>query len=421
MKVLWITNVMFPDICEHLSVPVPVTGGWMKSLAAAIGKYCPDVELAVATLHGQSKEFVEEKINGITYFCLPFNPYTLKYNPAIEGTWKKVESRFNPDIVHLHGTEFPFGLAYLKGCGSKNCIASIQGFRRGISRYSLAGIPVKELKKCCSLSDILFTPVWRKQQQMYKGGLIEEEYLKHLHHVIGRTRWDHDHVWAVNPDCKYHFCNETLRQPFFELKKWNVNSCRKYSIFLSQAASPIKGIHKVIEALPLVLRHYPDTEVYVAGNNFLSTNSLKDIIKQNSFARYVKKLMKHYGIENRIHFLGPLNEDGMIEQLQKANVFICPSSIENSPNSLGEAQLIGTPCIASYVGGVPDMVTHDVDCLLYRFEETEMLASCICQIFGDDALAEKLSKNGIKRATERHSPEVNAKRTIEIYKSIVLK
>ena len=88
-----------------------------------------------------------------------------------------------------------------------------------------------------------------------------------------------------------------------------------------------------------------------------------------------------------MQFTGSLREDQMIAEYLNAHLFICPSSIENSPNSLGEAQLLGVPVIASYVGGVPDMVTHGETGLLYRFEEVEMLAEGIRNLFMNMALA----------------------------------
>ena len=100
-------------------------------------------------------------------------------------------------------------------------------------------------------------------------------------------------------------------------------------------------------------------------------------------------------------------------------MFICPSSIENSPNSLGEAQLLGVPTIASYVGGVPDMINHGKTGLLYRFEEIEMLAECIRRIFTDTTLAMNLSENGIKAAKKRHHQKENLNRMIEIYQLII--
>ena len=109
----------------------------------------------------------------------------------------------------------------------------------------------------------------------------------------------------------------------------------------------------------------------------------------------------------------------MAEQYKLANIFICPSSIENSPNSLGEAQLVGVPCIASYVGGVPSMITNEISGLLYQFDEHEMLASLVCKIFSDDDLALKLSQQGIITAEKRHNKKINAQTTFAIYNSII--
>ena len=56
--------------------------------------------------------------------------------------------------------------------------------------------------------------------------------------------------------------------------------------------------------------------------------------------------------------------------------------------------------------------------LLYRFEETEMLSKAICEIFGNDNLAELLSFNEQAVAAGRHSGEVNRNTMIAIYKAI---
>src|SRR5690606_3430119 len=126
-------------------------------------------------------------------------------------------------------------------------------------------------------------------------------------------------------------------------------------------------------------------------------------------------LSKKEKVFNQIQFLGMLSEEQMIVEYQKAHVFICPSSIENSPNSIGEAQIIGTPVISSYVGGVPDMVEHGLTGLLYRFEEVEMLAMHIKSIFENDEKALQLSKYGIAAAEKRHNMETILHDTLEAY------
>ena len=123
-------------------------------------------------------------------------------------------------------------------------------------------------------------------------------------------------------------------------------------------------------------------------------------------------------MEKNVEFVGRCKADEMIKNYLKSRIFICPSSIENSPNSLGEAQLLGTPVIASYVGGVPDMVIHNETGLLYRFEEVEMLAENIRTVFNNSAFSLEVSKNAISTANLRHNRQINLKKTVDIYSEI---
>lgn len=420
MKILWITNILFPDICDNLGISSPVTGGWMVSLADNLIKNFPNIDLHIAALYGEKKALLEKKIGKITYHCLPYNPYSTKYNNKIENTWKYLKQTINPDIVHIHGTEYPYGLAYIKANGNDNVVVSIQGLVRVCAQYSLGYIEKSTLKKHLTIYDLLRKSIINLPNQMLKQGKYEIEYIQSIRHIIGRTDWDKDHIWVINPYCKYHFCNEILRTPFYSEKyRWNINKCEKYSIFLSQAYTPLKGLHQVIKALPIVLNFFPQTKIYISGVNFLDTTSLKNKLRFNSYAKYIKYLMNKYNISHKVIFTGLLDENQMAERYAKSHIFICPSSIENSPNSLGEAQLLGVPCIASYVGGIPNMVSNNKTGLLYRFEEYEMLASLIYKIFSNDELALTLSANEKEEAIIRHDPIYNSKKNYEIYKNII--
>lgn len=420
MKILWITNVLFPDICKFLTIDPPVTGGWMKSLAENLIKNHPDVELYVAALYGENKPTIKQQINNITYYCLPFNPSEPKYYKSQETFWKRIKEDCKPDVVHIHGTEYPHGLAYINANGASNVVISIQGLTHIISQYCLGGISTKILKKYRTLYDYLKSPILKLPQKMIKQGSYEIKYLKQSSNFIGRTDWDRVHIKAINPQSNYYFCNEILRSEFYnENTKWDISNCKKHTIFLSQAYSPIKGIHKLIEALPLIIREFPDTKVYVAGNNFLDDTSIINKLKLSTYANYIKHLITQYNVSNHIIFLGKLSAKDMSKQYQNAHVFVCPSIIENSPNSVGEAQLIGTPCVASYVGGVPNMIIHGKTGLIYRFEEYEMLAECVCSIFRNSSLANNLSFNSRKAAEERHDPKTNSDITYNIYRSII--
>ncbi len=67
---------------------------------------------------------------------------------------------------------------------------------------------------------------------------------------------------------------------------------RKAYGFSQPVPLPLKGLHKVVEALPLVLRHYPDARVKVAGPDFLSVPAWR----RNGYARYLGNLMERLGV-----------------------------------------------------------------------------------------------------------------------------
>ena len=121
-----------------------------------------------------------------------------------------------------------------------------------------------------------------------------------------------------------------------------------------------------------------------------------------------------------MHFLGQLSEEQMIAEYIKAHVFVCPSAIENSPNSVGEAQLLGTPVVASYVGGTMDMVKDNETGFLYRFEEISLLAQRVCELFANSELCNRLSEQARIAAKQRHCKDANAATLLEIYNEIVL-
>ncbi len=412
MKVLWITNIILPPLCKKLNISIPVTGGWMFSLAESLLSVESDLELSVATVYS-GKDIVKEKIDNITYYLLPTKNKN-KYNPLLENLWRSVYTEIKPDVVHIHGTEQPHGLAFLKACPDAKTVISIQGMISVYSRYFLAGISLKEIYSNLTLRNIFFHDGMLQMQRLFKKkGEYEREMIRLAKNIIGRTSWDYSHTWAINPTVNYFFCNETLRMPFYH-HIWSYENCEPHTIFLSQAGTPIKGLHQVLKALVIVLRQYPDAKVYVARKNIIDTSSIYKKLSFNDYGSCIKRLLKKYNMLDKVVFTGPLDENQMCEQYLKANVFVCPSAIENSPNSLGEAQMLQMPFIASYVGGVPDMMT-DFEEWMYRYEEVEMLAEKICKVFSMEDKVSFFNPNAILR----HDREKNSQRMIEIYKSII--
>lgn len=415
MKILWITNEIFPAPGRELGMPVPVFGGWMYNLAEHLS-YTNNLAVASPYNGTELKKYI---IDNVVYYLLPANS-VIKYDKRLESVWKTVIRETNPDIVHIHGTEYASGLACICACPSLKYVISIQGLISVIAKYYFGGIITREIVRNITFRDILMRDtLFQAKKNFIKRGKLEEEYLRRTHHVIGRTNWDYVHCKTINPKVEYHFCNESLRKLFYDAPKWNIDHKINYTIFISQASYPIKGLHQVLKAIAFLKDEFPQLKVRVGGYNIVNNKTIKDKIRFQGYGAYLLRLIKKLNIQNNIEFTGTLSEAQMVSELRNAHVFICPSSIENSSNSIGEAQLLGVPVIASYVGGTPDMVMHNESGLLYRYEEVEMLAEYIRQIFTNNLLAGRLSKNGIVEAEKRHNLSKNLQQLQSIYKTIM--
>lgn len=414
MRILWITNSPFPEVYKQLNLQAPATVGWVHSAANALLQENDNLTFAVASFH-EVDELKELKIKGVSHFLIPKELKTGFADTSKDYIWKLLKEQFKPDVIHIHGSEYPHSYAFVRACGPEKVVLSIQGLVSVCERYYYGNIPFRKLLKSVTIRDLLrLDTVFSQRSDMKKRGDFERQLLTKVTHVIGRTSWDRDHVLTNNPKINYHFCNETLR-PVFYKGEWKLEDCEPFRIFISQGHYPLKGFHQLIKALPLLLKNYPQTKVYVAGNNFFSSRGWRI----NGYGKYINSLIEEYKLKNIIQFTGVLDQSQMMQQFLKAHVFVSPSAIENSPNSVGEAQLLGVPCVASYVGGTPDMIKQGETGLLYRFEEVEMLASNIARLFGNEELAIKLSDAGKKEAEYRHHRQKNAQQLHAIYSAIV--
>lgn len=416
MNILWITNIPFPATSRLLGRADEIGGGWMHSLAMQlIGE--DGIKLAIATTYN-GNDMQEHTDDNLLYYIIPRRNPNTKYDPSLEYYWAKIVSEFKPSVIHIHGTEYAHGLACMKACQDQKFIVSIQGMLSVYSEFHYAGIKPSEFFKHTTLNDLKrMDTVVQSKKKLVKRAKFELDYIKRAKHVIGRTRWDYCHTKAINPLTEYHFCNEVLRHSFYESPRWNIEKKRTHSIFMSQATSQRQGLHQVLKAISIVKDYYPDISLRVAGMDI--SGGTKWVHRISSYGYYIRSLIRSLHLTNRVEFLGGLNEERMAEEFRNTHIFVCASVIENSPNSLGEAQIMGTPCIASFVGGVPDMVNDRETGLLYRFEDYKMMAFKIIEVFNDDSLAKSLSAKGQIAASARHDREHIRSRIREIYTSLV--
>lgn len=417
MKVLWVSLVEFPPLSAKLGKPAPAHCGWLYPSAKALLQNMPDCELGVI-VYSYGKTFEEYEVEGITYYMVPTKNMAKTDKRQVESC-RKALKRFWPDIIHIHGTEYSLAKAVcMANKGKVNTVANIQGLAGPITRYADGGLSLWD--KFTNITPLDFyrgTFLLNAKRSFRHRTECENYVITHITDIIGRTQWDHDHAVTVNPDVHYHFMNETLRDSFYVEPRWSYEKCKKHSIFVSNSGAPLKGAHQVVKALPFILRQYPDAVVNFCGSSVMS-NDWNTLIKFQGYHLYLRRLVKILGLEQHVNFLGGLSEQQMKQAFLDAHVYVLPSAIENSPNSLCEAQILGVPVVASYCGGTPTLVEDGKTGYLYRYEEIEVLAQRVMCLFASSDFTE-LSAKEMEVAMSRHDKSTNANRLIEIYKTII--
>lgn len=352
----------------------------------------------------------------IKYYPFPQN----RNEHEIYKYLEKIIETTTPDIVHIFGTEFVHTLSMVNVCNQRKIkvLISIQGLVSIYAQHYMANLP-RKIQNSFTFRDLIKKDNLVQQQKKFEQrGFSEVLALKKVKHVLGRTMWDKACALQINPDIQYHYCNETLREEFYN-SVWNIKKIEEHSIFVSQGTYPIKGLHHMLEAMPIILKKFPKAKLYIGGIDIFNIRGLKAKLKETSYAKYLNHLIGKYKLQDKVSFTGSLDENEMCNRFLKSNVFVCPSSIENSPNSLGEAMILGVPCVASYVGGISDLLLDKQEGFLYQADAPYMLAHYVCEIFADNDLALKFSNNARVRALKTHNREHNLEKLSQIYKNIV--
>ena len=411
MKILWITNVALPDVSKDLDTQPSPFGGWLTGYLNEILK--KDIHLVSVFPYGKN---VQGNFENITYYG--FKAKSEK--KELLEYFVNIIDKEKPDVIHIFGTEFLHSNLMVKASKKlsmlPNTVVSIQGLVSLCAKHYFAFLPRRVINGFTLKEILKRNNIKNSALKFKKQGVSEVETLKEVKNVIGRTDWDEAAVKQINPNINYHFCNESLRDGFYN-KEWSLENCEKHSVFVSQSSYPLKGFHLMLEGFKEIVKKYPDAKLYTTGKNPLTLKG-KDKLKQSFYSKYLGKLIKKYKLEDNVEFLGFLSEEKMVERMLKSHVFVSPSSIENSPNSVGEAMILGVPTVSSDVGGVKNMLTHEQEGFIYPADEPYMLEYYVSKIFEDSDLAYKFSKNAKEHAEHTHNRSLNGKTLMEIYNKI---
>ena len=405
MRVLWI--VMGCSLQDRENNPC-LTSRYER----AFTEYAPDVKLGLAYANdGKHDDKIVQ--NGITYYAV----HSDMSIGISEEQWEQAKAEllriiddFKPDVIQCFGAEWPYGR--IAEATPVPVIIHMMGF---LNIYYMSLDMVHG--RSCADKERLRTRIRRTLSGMIKGTgpyvrpevpRAEEErrVMAVNRYFHGRTEWDRNIVKYYSPGSEYFHVAE-LAKPSVYAAAGTWDPCRdgKLRLFTCSSGDDRKGNGIILQTAKILKELMNIDFVWkVAGN-------------REYFSMYEKRT----GIRSEdvnVEPIGNVDDPEIIEELSKADFFIHPSIMDNSPHALCEAQLIGCPVIASNVGGIPQLVSDGETGWLYPYNEPHTLAFLIGNLREDKALLEAVSKRETETALKRHDPKTITGELINVYERI---
>lgn len=411
MKVMWILDFLPPAFSHRLGLAPQASGSWAVSLLAALPK--EGLGLVLCSFSPELSSPRREVIDGVSYLGLPAGDRSALEHALAEE---------KPDLVQLFGTENDHAAWVLETYDPERVLVYIQGLAGPCGEHMADGLPPRFLRRQ-PLKETLARrtgglTVLAQKERLEARGEKERAVLAKARHILGRTGWDKAYCARYAPEAEYHHLPEIMRPVFYQ-GGWQRQIAQPHRLFVSQGNVPLKGLHRAIEALPALVQRWPDTQLYVAGWPPPDKGPLLRPLFHwlAEYPGYMDSLARRLGVHDRIHYTGVLNAEEMCGQFLLAETYLLCSSVENSPNSLGEAMLTGVPCAAAAVGGVPSMLSEG-EGELFDPAAPGALAGAVAALWADPALAEEKAAAAQRRALAVHDPKAVAGTLLELYRRL---
>lgn len=398
MDVLWITNIPIGDISKEI-FNKPMGGLWMDALLFQL-KNNEGIHHTIATTI-ETASTIEKEYNGIKYYLLPGgNPVAYKRDAnEARSEWATIMKSEAIDFVLVWGTEYSHAIPALEVAKELKIpsVIYIQGMMKAITRFADGLVPYRTMLRYTTLRDIYRGQMWAHRNQWFaKHSKVEDELIKLTGSVIVENNWAEIFCKSINTELTIYRVPLNINKVFYD-EDWNYSKTEKHSIISNASGPAYKGIHIILHALTLVKKRYHDVKLYIPGRSMM-TGGLLSRQKVPGYWNYITDFIRKNHLEGNVEFSGYLTQPQLAKKLSETNVFVLSSSIENHSSSLKEAMAVGTPAIASQVGGIPEYFVYEECGYSYRYEEYECLAGYICKLFENPDLCKKYSLASRKRA-----------------------
>lgn len=212
------------------------------------------------------------------------------------------------------------------------------------------------------------------------GRSVIRSTLRHAAVVIALSEEWRTRLLKICPTARIEVLHNAVAIPGQQARR----AARPTLLFLGHLL-PEKGVFDLLEAFAQVTRQFPDLRLVLGGIGRIEA---------------LRERAAQLGVSDRIELPGWLGPEEKSAALAASTLFLLPSYIEGMPMALLEAMSWGLPVIATPVGGIPQVVTNEVNGLLVQPGDVAALASATTRLLADPALSGRLG-NAARTTIER--------------------
>lgn len=190
-----------------------------------------------------------------------------------------------------------------------------------------------------------------------------------------------------------------------DIKKNMSKTEKPYVLLVVSRLTWRKGIHYLINAIPKILLKYPRTTLLIVGKGD----------QESSLRNLVKKL----GINRSILFFKNLPKEQLLKFYNEASIYVHPSIYEPLGISILEAMSMGKCVLATNVGGIPELITHNLDGILCSPRSSLQLSEAVITLFSNPKLIEIFGNNALNKVEKHFNWDLIAKKTVKLYTALL--
>jgi glycosyltransferase involved in cell wall biosynthesis len=415
MKVLWFAN-MPCGASQNLGLNLNING-WLTSLEEQLVQI-EDVKLSVCF-------YWSEKLDPFTSGETTYYPVFRARSGSKAGRLinrvfhlnsddnevqqlLKIVEAAKPDIVHVHGTENNFGL--IQSFINVPVVVSLQGILLPYVGKFFSGIPLLPAFWYERLMPkILFKSVHYTYKDLQRCAERERKIFSQSSYIIGRTEWDRRISQLLAEKSSYYIGNEILRGSFYK-ETWNK---KRFENPLHLVTVMSGGLYKGLEVVVKTAQILCESKDFDFQWTIIGQRESDDVVK------IVKRWLTVDFKKININLVGSKGEAELAGILLNSDIYCQVSHIENSPNSLCEAMLLGMPIIASFAGGTDSMLANGKEGLLIQDGDAYSLAGTIVEMSQNFSDAAVYGSNAQLRAKNRHNKSEIANSLVVTYKDVL--